>query len=163
VLARAERGGLPLKLEPLDLRDVLEDTAARFAVRASAEGRTISAEVATPIVVGADRLRLEQALRNLVDNALRYGNGDVHLVGTERAGAVEVHVLDEGPGFPPEFLDHAFERFSRGSESAGGTKSDGSGLGLAIVTTIAEAHGGTASAANRAESGADVWLTLPAD
>ena len=161
LLARAERGRLPLRLEPLDLRDVLEDTASRFAGRAEAEDRTIAVEVSRPLVVTADRLRLEQALRNMIDNAVRYGEGDIRLAATERDGSVEVHVLDDGPGFPAEFLDRAFERFSRAEEPAGGTDTDGSGLGLAIVETIAEAHGGTASAANRAGGGADVWLTLP--
>jgi two-component system OmpR family sensor kinase len=161
LLARSEQGRLPLRLEPLDMRDVLEDVAARFGGRAAAEGRTISVQGATPVVT-ADRLRLEQALRNMVDNAFRYGSGDIRLVTETRNGSVEVHVLDDGPGFPAEFLDHAFERFSRGDDSGAGIDADGSGLGLAIVDTIAGAHGGTASAANRPEGGADVWLTLGA-
>jgi two-component system OmpR family sensor kinase len=163
LLARSEQGRLPLRLEPLDLRDVLEDVAARFAGRAATEGRTIAVQGATPVVVSADRLRLEQALRNMIDNAFRYGSGAVRLVTAARNGSVEVHVLDDGPGFPAGFLVHAFERFSRGDEPGGGIDEDGSGLGLAIVDTIAEAHGGTASAANRPEGGADVWITLTGD
>jgi signal transduction histidine kinase len=71
---------------------------------------------------------------------------------------VEVHVLDEGNGFEPTFLERAFERFSRGDDARG---TDGSGLGLAIVDTVARAHGGTAYAAARPEGGADVWVELP--
>jgi signal transduction histidine kinase len=66
-------------------------------------------------------------------------------------------VLDDGEGFPEEFLPHAFERFSRADPSS----PSGSGLGLAIVETIARAHGGEAHAENRSGGGADVWLALP--
>ena len=92
----------------------------------------------------------------MVDNALRYGRGDVRLALTRSAGRVALHVIDEGPGFPPTFLEHAFERFTRGDRGR-----EGSGLGLAIVEAIAEAHGGKAHAANRPNGGADVWLDLP--
>jgi signal transduction histidine kinase len=108
--------------------------------------------------VKGDRLRLEQALANLVDNALRYGDGEVRLMASQANGVVELHVTDEGDGFPPEFIEHAFERFSRAdhARSRGGT-----GLGLSIVRVIAEAHGGTAHAANPDGGGADVWVALP--
>jgi signal transduction histidine kinase len=71
---------------------------------------------------------------------------------------VEIRVRDHGPGFPPDFLPRAFERFSRPSS---GRRDGGSGLGLAIVGTVARAHGGEARAANAKGSGADVWLSLP--
>jgi hypothetical protein len=71
-----------------------------------------------------------------------------------------ISVLDEGPGFPPEFLPHAFERFRRADD--GRARSDGgSGLGLAIVLAVARAHGGTARAGNRASGGGAVTLELP--
>ena len=72
---------------------------------------------------------------------------------------MEIHVEDRGPGFPPGFIDRAFERFSRGDPSRGG---NGTGLGLAIVEAIARAHRGSAHAANRDGTGADVWIELPA-
>jgi two-component system, OmpR family, sensor kinase len=72
----------------------------------------------------------------------------------------ELHVRDEGRGFDPRFVPHAFDRFSRGGEARAG---DGSGLGLAIVETVARAHGGTAHVgAGGANGGADVWIVLPA-
>jgi signal transduction histidine kinase len=108
--------------------------------------------------LAVDRLRLEQALINLVENALRHGAGTVLLKALRTPGAVEVHVMDAGPGFPPDFLPRAFERFSRSDAPRSG---GGAGLGLSIVDVIARAHGGSAHAANGALGGADVWLRLP--
>jgi signal transduction histidine kinase len=147
LLARADDGRMPLKAEETDVADLVHEVGERFGVRVEAE----------PLVVRADRLRLEQALTNMLDNAVRHGSGDVLLIAHRRNGSVEMHVLDEGAGFPDGFLEHAFERFSRADPSG----PDGSGLGLAIVETIAAAHGGEAHAANRPEGGADVWLALP--
>ena len=147
LLARADDGRVPLKAEETDVADLVHRVGKRFGVRVEAE----------PLVVRADRLRLEQALTNMLDNAVRHGSGDVLLTAHRRNGRVELHVLDEGAGFPDGFLDQAFERFSRADPAS----PDGSGLGLAIVETIARAHGGEAHAVNRPEGGADVWLALP--
>ena len=94
----------------------------------------------------------------MVDNALRYGEGEVRLWARRNGGAVELHVSDQGPGFPPDFIPRAFERFSRAdaARTRGGT-----GLGLAIVETIARAHGGRGVAANAPDGGADVWIEIP--
>jgi heavy metal sensor kinase len=158
LLARSENGRLPLQLEAVDLADVLETVRERFSSRVDASGRAISVEPNAARVVTADRLRLEQALGNMVDNAVRHGDGLITLAAARRAGSVELHVEDEGQGFPPPFLDRAFERFSRGDDVR---STSGSGLGLAIVAAVALAHGGTAHAANRSDGGADVWMVLP--
>jgi signal transduction histidine kinase len=132
--------------------------AHRFVSSARTEERTLRAEPADGLTLTADRARIEQALANMVDNALRHGDGDVVLSAARDDGHVELHVRDRGPGFPADFLPSAFERFSRADEarSRGGT-----GLGLAITSAVARAHGGTAHATNREEGGADVWLELP--
>jgi heavy metal sensor kinase len=153
LLARAEQGELPLKTEQVDVRDVLDDVAGRFRGE-----RKIVVTCGEPIVLTADRLRLEQALTNLVDNALRHGGGAITVSAIRRNGDAELHVVDEGGGFGQEFLPQAFERFTRGDEGRGG---DGSGLGLAIVDTIARAHRGWAGAVNVPGGGADVWISLP--
>jgi two-component system OmpR family sensor kinase len=158
LLARSENGRLPLQLEAVDLADVLETIRGRFASRVDASGRAISVETNAARVVTADRLRLEQALGNMVDNAVRYGDGLITLASARRVDSVELHVGDEGQGFPPAFLDRAFERFSRGDDVR---STSGSGLGLAIVAAVALAHGGTAHAANRSDDGADDWMVLP--
>jgi len=158
LIARSDRGQLPLQLEALDVDELFSSTVSRFAWRAEAGECEVEASPAS-IRVEGDLLRLEQALGNLVDNALRYGNGAVRLSTQTADGRVELHVTDGGPGFPPAFLEHAIERFTR--PDAGRGEGGGAGLGLAIVKAIAEAHGGDAHAANRPEGGADVWFTLP--
>ena len=112
----------------------------------------------TDELLEVDAERIEQALGNLVDNALAHGARSVDLRVERREGSVELHVLDDGPGFPEAFLSRAFDRFSRADEARTG---GGTGLGLSIVALIARAHGGDSGAANRAEGGADVWITLP--
>jgi two-component system OmpR family sensor kinase len=156
LLARAEQGRVPLRSEPVDVADVFETVAGRFRSRAESERRDLSVAAGDPLVVSADRSLLEQALANMVDNAFTHGAGRVSLRTEQRNGSTELHVLDEGKGFPAEFLHHAFERFSRAQK----TTVDGSGLGLAIVETIAEAHGWDARAANAPGGGTDVWLAL---
>ena len=154
VLARADDGRLPLRREPVQAGEVLEAVREAFRSRAEAVGREIDAEP-DATVLDADRLRLEQALGNLVDNALRHGAGAIRLDAVERDGLIELHVRDEGPGLRPDFLPHAFERFSRADPAR---TSGGAGLGLALASAIAEAHGGSAQAAG---DSADVWLSIP--
>ena len=155
VLARSDEGELPVQRQRLAADELLEGVARRFAGRAREQGRELRVEAADALELDADRLRVEQALGNLVDNALRHGEGPVTLSAN---GGVELHVTDEGPGVPPELGAGAFDRFTRGDQarSRGGT-----GLGLAIVRAIAEAHGGSAHAATREGGGADVWVELP--
>jgi two-component system OmpR family sensor kinase len=156
-IARAEQGSLPVRARPIETRALLEQVAGRFEARAAQLGRTVHAGEES-LFVAADEDRLVQALSNLVENALAHGAGDVDLFALERNGTVELHVTDQGAGFPDWFAEHAFERFSRADEARG---RGGSGLGLAIVRLIAEAHGGAAVARNRDGRGADVWLVLP--
>jgi heavy metal sensor kinase len=158
LISRADDGRLPILPAVIEVDAILASVARRFDRQAEASGRAIEVESSHGLVVEGDADRIGQALSNLVDNALRHGDGVVHLAAVELEGAVELHVTDDGPGFPPDLLPRAFERFSRHDEARGGT---GTGLGLAIVEAIARAHGGTAHAANRAGQGADVWMALP--
>jgi heavy metal sensor kinase len=158
LIARSERGELPLRVEPVQADELLASVARNFQWRADAEQRPLVHEAPGDLRLRADRLRVEQALGNLVDNALRHGGGGVLLRAEAVNGRVELHVEDGGGGFPPGFLDHAFERFSRPDA---GRERGGAGLGLSIVRTIAEAHGGSADAANVPGGGADVWLAVP--
>ena len=157
-IARADRGGLPIRAEPLDSAELLAGVGRRFAPRLEQAGRSVVVEPAPGVRVSADGLRLEQALGNMVDNAVRHGEGRISLSGTALNGQLELHVRDEGGGFPPEFIGAAFERFARADHARA---RGGSGLGLAIVQAIARAHGGEAHAANSPGGGADVWIELP--
>ena len=156
-IAQTERGELPLRRESLRLADTFETVERRFARRADEAGRRIEVAGGGEIELRADRIRLDQAIGSLVDNALRYGAGTIEVSARHTEGTVQIHVTDEGEGFPPDFIDHAFERFRR----APGVREGGSGLGLAIVATVGEAHGGSARAANRPDGGADVWVSIP--
>jgi signal transduction histidine kinase len=158
VLARSAEGKLALDLRPVGVAGLLGDVRERFLARVAATGRSLVIEPANGLTVEGDRLRLQQALGNLVENALEHGGGEISLRASEAGGEVAIHVEDRGPGFAPGFIDRAFERFSRGDSSRGG---DGTGLGLAIVEAIARAHRGSAHVANRREAGADVWIALP--
>jgi heavy metal sensor kinase len=155
LLARAEQGRLPLRAEPTDLADVLETVRSRFGARAEFEGRVLEVDADDSPVARVDRLRLEQALGNLVDNALRHGQGEITITAALRDSTAELHVLDEGPGFPDGFARKAFEPFSRAAPTG-----DGSGLGLAIVATIVRAHDGEVTVSTRPGGGTDVSIRL---
>jgi signal transduction histidine kinase len=100
VLARMDRGALPVEREQIEGQKLLDRIAERFARRAHAAGRHIDVIAPVALAVAADPLRLEQALGNLIDNALSHGAGTVRVAATHSGGRVEVHVTDQGPGFP---------------------------------------------------------------
>jgi signal transduction histidine kinase len=148
---------LTLRRAPTELGLVIGGIATRFERRARDAGRRIETD-ATPLVAEIDRPRLEQALANLIENALRHGSGTIHVRVFERGGRAEIHVTDEGTGFPAGFDARAFERFSRADDARSGP---GAGLGLAIVRMVADAHGGEAGASSLEGGGADVWIAVP--
>lgn len=157
LIARADQGALPVRPERVPAAEVLATVAARFETRAREQGREVRYEE-TDVVLEADPVRVEQALGNLVDNALAYGAGPVVLYAADADGLVGLHVVDEGGGFPDGFVERAFDRFSRADEARG---RGGTGLGLSIVDLVARAHGGSTGAQNRPGGGADVWIAVP--
>jgi heavy metal sensor kinase len=158
VIARSDQGKLPIKSAEVDARALLEAVGDRYARRAAESHIRIDVAAPDDLGVIADPLRIEQAIGNLVDNALRYGGGPVELSAEQVDGRVELSVRDHGAGFPQGFIDTAFERFTRADA---GRARGGAGLGLAIVSAISEAHGGTATASNAEGGGARVTLRLP--
>ncbi|MGW2649076.1 HAMP domain-containing sensor histidine kinase [Streptomyces sp. NPDC001393] len=141
---------------PAHVADLLDAAVTPHRRTAERAGRSLTVD-ATRAIVDVDARWLRPAIGNLVDNALRYGHGTVRLTATVEEDMLLVSVTDEGPGFPPEFLPRAFDRFARAEASR---TSDGSGLGLAFVQAVATAHGGTAHADNMGQ-GAAVALRLP--
>jgi signal transduction histidine kinase len=158
VMARIRGGRVPLHRTETSLRMIAERSVHSVHGLATERGVTIDID-ATDEAVDLDPERIEQALRNVLENAIRQTrpNGVVTLSAQRLDGAARFVVADSGRGFPPDLLTRAFEPFTRGdAETAGAT---GTGLGLSIVRAIAEAHGGSASAENTAD-GARVMLDI---
>jgi heavy metal sensor kinase len=156
LLARSEQGGLPINPERLVSGELLAVVADRFSAGVHELGRRIEVDDGDVPFEG-DRTRAEQALGNLVENALVHGAGTVTLRSLRNGDRVELHVADEGSGFPDGFAPRAFDRFSRADDAR---SRSGSGLGLAIVDAIARAHGGSTGVSPAGE-GVDVWISLP--
>jgi heavy metal sensor kinase len=162
-LARSENQVIDRRGD-IALLPLLEQSADAIRPRAEGRGVAVALDGSNAGAAAVDPDLLRRALDNLLENALRYAPAQSTVtVRVERDdGWVEIEVLDEGPGFPPEFLPHAFERFRR-ADDARSRADGGAGLGLGIVLAVARAHGGTATADNRDAGGAVVALRLPAE
>jgi signal transduction histidine kinase len=160
VIARADQDRLPITREPVAIAELLERVRDRFGQRGVAAGRRVAIEAPADLRADLDVLRIEQALGNLVDNALRHGAGTVTLRAGSADGLVAFEVVDEGSGFADEFESEAFERFTRGDA---GRTGGGSGLGLAIVKAVAEAHDGRVSVARSRAPATTLRIELPLD
>jgi signal transduction histidine kinase len=157
LVARFDQGRLPIRPERVSARSVLQRAVERFELRAAEHGRPVN--VSGPdAFVEADPTRLDQAVGNLVDNALVHGTGPILLEVTTDANEVSLHVADAGPGLPKEFATRALDRFSRSDEAR---SAGGAGLGLAIVDLIARGHGGRVELGKRDGRGLDVAIVLP--
>ncbi|MER6384384.1 HAMP domain-containing sensor histidine kinase [Streptomyces sp. NPDC001250] len=141
---------------PGALADLVGTAVAPHLRSAERAGRDLLTDAADT-TVDVDTRWLVPAIGNLVGNALRHGHGTVRVTATVHESRLRLAVTDEGPGFPPEFLPRAFDRFARAEASR---TSEGSGLGLAFVQAVATAHGGTARAEN-AGGGATVTIEMP--
>jgi CheY-like chemotaxis protein/two-component sensor histidine kinase len=161
---RALTGRLELVRQRLDLRQVVEETAADVAAEFAAGRRALRVSVPpSPVPVGGDRVRLAQLLSNLVSNAGKYtepgANVEVSLATAD--GEALLTVADDGIGFAPTQAESLFEVFTRAAPS-GTTAVSGLGLGLAVVRTISELHGGTVSAhSDGPGTGAEFRVRLP--
>ncbi|WP_407542197.1 ATP-binding protein (plasmid) [Deinococcus radiomollis] len=170
LLSLAEGGALTLHPQPVDAALTLQTLASLFAGRVTAAGAALKLDAPPgPLFLRADPDRLMQILHNLLDNALRYGvptRGDlfqIDLGAAREQGQVRLWVRDHGPGFAPDALSRAFERFYRADASRSRDPQGvaGSGLGLAIARALAEAQGGTLEAMNHPQGGAVFTLKLP--
>jgi two-component system OmpR family sensor kinase len=164
-LARTDAGVMEPRLQHTDVRDRAEQVLERLEGKAAARGIRLELEVDGDTDGIFDPGLVEQLLWNLVDNAVKFtptdGRVAVALAGSPHA--VEIRVADTGPGLPPEDIDRIFERFYRADTSrTPSADSAGTGLGLSIVQAIAEVHGGSVSARNRAGGGAEFRVRLPA-
>ena len=161
-LARSDEDRVPARLERADIGQLLARSADHAATRARAAGVGCQVDAPAGLAARVDPDRVGEAVDNLVDNALRFAPSGTSITISARAVGQDltVEVSDSGPGFPEQFLPHAFERFAR-PDSSRARRDGGAGLGLAIVSAIAHAHGGRAEARNRPGGGALVALVLP--
>ncbi|WP_320670880.1 ATP-binding protein [Patulibacter defluvii] len=152
VLARSAAGGRGPEKRPLTVAELVGAARADPGLVVAIDDEAREAELL------GDAPALARALSNLLDNAHAAGAGRVRIGVRDVGGDRELHVVDDGPGFPPGFAARAFDRFSRADAARG---RGGTGLGLAIVRAIARAHGGEAFAGDGPDGGADVGLRLP--
>jgi signal transduction histidine kinase len=154
-LARLEGGGGGLNVSDVSVKQLMERVVERHEPVCLEAGLTIASAIEPGAEwVRGDRDRLEQALQNLAANALRYApTGSAVQLGARLGGdrSVILTVSDEGPGIPPEHLEHLFDRFYKvePSRSPHSQTQPGSGLGLSIVKAIVERHGGTLSVSSQ--------------
>ncbi len=141
-LAKLEAGAFSLHCHPLDLSEVVSDTAQAFAPAASALGLAVQIQTAPPddVRCDADPDRLGQVVANLIENALKYAASGVAVSTGLSDGRPWVAVEDDGPGIPERDLPRVFERLYQSRASEG--RKLGSGLGLAIVDELVVAMGG---------------------
>lgn len=162
-LTRADGSRVRLQPERIDLAELADDVATLLAPLAEERAQEIAIErTAAGIVVSADRAVVRQAVVNLVDNAIKYGNPKSRIVirVSQHTGAAALEVVDTGPGLAPEHRERVFERFYRIDDSRA-RASGGSGLGLAIARRAIEIHGGHIELDSELEQGSVFRILLP--
>jgi len=164
-IARFRTGAIVLQLRRFDAAELARGAIASLVPLASRRGQAIELEApALPIRVYGDHRRLEQALVNLVSNAVKYGPPGGRISVRVGAAGDEVgwSVRDDGPGIPPDEQPHLFERFFVGRNDRDGT-ARGVGLGLPTALAIAQAHGGRIDVTSVPGRGSTFGLVVPAD
>jgi two-component system OmpR family sensor kinase len=156
LLARLD-AGRGLQQEPVDLSRLLVEAVddARVVGPDHQWRLELPDDVPQPVEVVGDERRLHQVVTNLLTNARKHTPAGTTVTVTVRADGFDVH--DDGPGFPPEFVDHAFERFARVDQAR--ERSGGAGLGLSLVEAIVRSHGGTV-AIRSASTGTTIEVRL---
>ena len=160
-ISEAEAGMLRLEKTPTDLGALARSAVELYTEVAEAKSVTLAIDVASPLPILGESIRLRQAIANLVDNAVKYtpAGGQVRVSATAEGSESVVTVKDTGPGVPEAEHPRVWERLYRGDASR---SERGLGLGLSLVRVIVEAHGGRVTLANRPEGGSVFEMRLPA-
>jgi signal transduction histidine kinase len=159
-VGRITTGRLELHREQVDVHELVEQVVDSFTEEARRLSTPMRVEAQAGLTAWCDRGRVEQALANLLANALKFGAGQPIDIQVSGEGPwVRITVKDHGIGIPPEALERIFERFERAVSSS---KYGGLGLGLFLTRQIAESHGGTIHVESHPGEGATFVLQLPA-
>ena len=166
-LATLDEPSFELRLERVDLRELLDDIAMRFHERSTRNGIVLEAmPEGTPVIARVDIELFERAVANLVDNALKFcaAGCRITLAAETRGKDIQVDVADTGPGIRADELPHLFDRFYQARNTVEPASAEtGRGLGLAIVKRIAELHGGQVRVTSELGLGTRVTIQLEAD
>ena len=161
-LSSIESEKITLKKEDFDFRLLLEEVINGFSSQVKKRRLQIINELSAPLVVRADRNRIEQVVTNLLDNSIKFNreNGTIRVYSQDTVDLIRVWVEDTGAGIPAKDIPMIFERFYR-VDKARSRELGGTGLGLSIVKHIAELHGGSVGVESIEGLGSKFWFTIP--
>jgi signal transduction histidine kinase len=167
LLAQSDEGQIVVLPRRQPLTPLLELATGHVATEARRRHVAWKVTASPNLEASVDAARISQVLDHLLDNALRFSppGGAISVTASTQDGLVVVEIADQGPGFPDDYLPHAFERFSRTDPSRHLSRHwdrGGPGLGLALCRVIVQGHHGTISATNDPDGGARIAIRLPA-
>ncbi len=156
-LAEAEAGALHLDRKPLDLSDVTRQLAEIYRPAMAEKNQRLVLDLESKVVIDADAPLMERVVSNLLENELMHlpSNSEIVIGLRTKQGSAELTIQDNGPGFPLEIRESAFERFVKGKQS------QGHGLGLAFVDAVVHVHGGSVKVGLSPSGGALITMSLP--
>ena len=163
-LAQLESDNPDLQLTPVDLSNFFREIIHDWEKKLTSKQLNIIVDVPPDLSpIRADRTRLQEALYNLLDNAVKYSHahGEIRLSARQRDGEIELTVSDDGIGIAKQDLPRIFERFYRADKARSPDKVRGTGLGLAIVKHVAQLHGGRVEAESELDQGTTIRVVLP--
>jgi signal transduction histidine kinase len=160
-ISEAETGTMRLELAEVNVGDLVRQVIDLYGIVAEERGVQLTFAVAPDLVMPGDRIRLQQVLANLVDNAVKYtpAGGTVQVRASRTAAGTRLEVEDSGMGIPPEETSKIWQRLYRGDKSR---NEKGLGLGLSLVKAVVEAHGGSVDLRSRPGAGSTFSVQLPA-
>jgi two-component system phosphate regulon sensor histidine kinase PhoR len=161
-LSMIESGKVSIEPRSVELRPLVDEILMSVSSKASAREVTLENHIAPGVFVKADRVRLEQMLVNLIDNAVKFNRqgGRVTVSVSETPEASLIDVSDTGEGLLPEHIERIFERFYR-VDKARSREAGGTGLGLAIVKHLGRLHGGEVRVSSKPGQGSTFTIQLP--
>jgi signal transduction histidine kinase len=159
-ISEAEAGTMRLQLGPVDLPELIRDVIDLYQILAEEKEITLEANVPAELRIEADRIRIQQALANLLDNAIKYTGpgGRVEVSARQLDGNAVLAVKDTGMGISPADLPRIWDRLYRGDKSR---HEKGLGLGLSLVKAVVQAHRGTVNVASEQDRGSTFTIHLP--